>query len=89
MRITFSDEGWDDYQHWVTHDRAVLRKINRLIGESRRTPFSGIGKPEPLQGELKGFWSRRITQEHRFIYRMTGAGEDQTLEILACRYHYR
>lgn len=67
----------------------MLDKINILIRECMRTPFSGTGKPEPLKGELQGFWSRRITGEHRLVYRVTGSGDAQELQIAACRYHYR
>ena len=66
----------------------MLVKVNDLIREVRRMPFKGVGKPEPLKHQLSGWWSRRITAEHRLIYRITGAGETQTLEIAACRYHY-
>ena len=84
MKITFQDEGWQDYLHWQTHDRKLLAKINVLIKECSRTPFTGTGKPEPLRGEFSGWWSRRIDQEHRLIYRKT---EDDLL-IAQCRYHY-
>ena len=67
----------------------MLDKINILIRECMRTPFSGTGKPEPLKGVLQGFWSRRITGEHRLVYRVTGSGDAQELQIAACRYHYR
>jgi toxin YoeB len=86
--VAFSDDGWEDYLHWVDQDRAVLDKINQLIESCRRTPFGGVGKPEPLKNELKGWWSRRIAQEHRLIYRVSGKGRDQTLEIIQCRGHY-
>jgi toxin YoeB len=70
-------------------DPAMLERINRLIEEARRTPFTGLGKPEPLKGEFAGFWSRRINGEHRLIYRVAGhAGADQRIEIASCRYHY-
>jgi toxin YoeB len=70
-------------------DPAMLERINRLIEEARRTPFTGLGKPEPLKGEFAGFWSRRINGEHRLIYRVAGhAGADQQIEIASCRYHY-
>jgi toxin YoeB len=70
-------------------DPAMLERINRLIDDARRTPFTGLGKPEPLRRELAGFWSRRITSEHRLIYRVAGSpGADQRIEIAACRYHY-
>ena len=84
MKLVFQDEGWDDYLYWQTQDRKVLKKINGLIKECMRTPFSGTGKPEPLKGEFSGWWSRRIDQEHRLIYRATDTG----LEIAQCRYHY-
>ena len=84
MKLVFQDEGWDDYLYWQTQDRKVLKKINGLIKECLRTPFSGTGKPEPLKGEFSGWWSRRIGQEHRLIYRAPDTG----LEIAQCRYHY-
>ena len=67
MKIVFQDEGWDDYLHWQTHDRKLLKKTNGLIKECSRTPFAGTGKPEPLSGALSGWWSRRIDQEHRLV----------------------
>ncbi len=88
MRITFIEEGWQDYLHWVEMDRQMLGRVNALIKATQRMPFSGIGKPEPLRNELKGWWSRRIDGEHRLVYRVTGTGEAQTLEIVACRFHY-
>jgi toxin YoeB len=86
--VSFSDNGWDDYQHLINTDRKMLRRLNGLIEECRRNPFSGIGKPEPLKRELKGWWSRRITAEDRLIYRVRGTGKDQLLEIIQCRLHY-
>lgn len=77
-----------DYQHWVEGDRALLARLNVLIADVRRSPFVGIGKPEPLRGEFSGWWSRRIDREHRLVYRVTGQGEEQTLVIAACRFHY-
>ncbi len=88
MKICFSPEAWADFTYWTEADRKTAEKIVALIKECRREPFSGLGKPEPLRGELKGFWSRRITQEHRLVYRVTGSGAAQMLEIAACRYHY-
>ncbi len=88
MKLVWSRHAWEDYLHWQAADRAMVEKINILIRECLRTPFAGSGKPEPLKGEFKGFWSRRITQEHRLVYRVSGAGEMQALEIAACRYHY-
>ena len=88
MRIIFSKTAWDDYQFWLGSEATILARINELIRASTRTPFSGIGKPEPLAGNLKGWWSRRITAEHRLVYRVRGSGEDQAIEIAACRFHY-
>lgn len=84
MTITFTGKAWEQYLSWQADDPKVLSKINGLIKESSRTPFAGSGRPEPLRGDLKGWWSRRITQEHRVVYRMT----DRGLEIAQCRYHY-
>lgn len=88
MRYVFSQAAWEDYQYWQQHDRSILMRVNELIKDAARTPFSGIGKPEPLVGNLKGWWSRRITREHRLVYRLAGTGEAQSLEIAACRFHY-
>ena len=88
MKLSFSGEAWEDYQHWIDHDRKVLKRLNGLIHECRRDPFRGTGKPEPLKGELKGWWSRRITAEDRLVYRVGGSGKDQVLEIIQCRLHY-
>lgn len=88
MKIVFSSIGWVDYLRWQAEDTQVLSRINELINQSTRTPFSGIGKPEPLVGNLKGFWSRRITREHRLVYRVVGKDDAQALEIASCRFHY-
>jgi toxin YoeB len=88
LRVLFTDDGWEDYRYWSTHDPKLLRRINDLIDEIRRSPFQGTGKPEPLKGELAGFWSRRITQEHRLVYTVEGKGTAQQVIIAACRYHY-
>jgi len=88
VNVTFADVAWDDFQHWIAHDKATLKKLMRLIEDCRRSPFSGIGKPEPLRENLSGFWSRRITGEHRLVYRVVGEGQGQALEILQCRGHY-
>ena len=84
MKLVFSEKAWDDYLNWQETDRKLLKRINALINDCLRTPFRGIGKPEPLRGELKGFWSRRIDQEHRLVYRAS----DDGLQIIQCRYHY-
>jgi toxin YoeB len=88
VKLVFSDQAWADYQHWAETDSNVLARLNTLIRECRRTPFKGIGKPEPLQGNLKGWWSRRITLEDRLVYRVSGSGSGQALEIAQCRFHY-
>lgn len=84
MKVCFTQFAWEDYLFWQQHDKSILKKINALIKESARTPFEGTGKPEPLKGDLSGYWSRRINQEHRLVYKC----EEQTLYILQCRYHY-
>lgn len=88
MKYCFTENGWSDYQHWVDTDRDILTKVNDLIRDIRRDPFKGLGKPEPLKYDLKGWWSRRITGDHRLVYRVSGTEENRTLEIAACRYHY-
>ncbi|QDH74392.1 Txe/YoeB family addiction module toxin [Brevundimonas sp. M20] len=84
MKLTFQAHGWEDYLHWQETDRKMLRKLNGLIKECLRTPFEGTGKPEPLKGALAGWWSRRLDQEYRLVYRAT----DEGLLIAQCRYHY-
>jgi toxin YoeB len=87
--VHFTASGWDDYQYWIENDPAVLVRLNVLIRDARRNPFTGIGKPEPLKRQLSGWWSRRISGEHRLVYRVEGkAGADQRIEIVTCRYHY-
>jgi toxin YoeB len=88
MRVHFSREAFEHYLHWQIQDQKMASRINELIKAAARSPFDGIGKPEPLRGELRGYWSRRITQEHRLIYRVVGKAPDQCLEIAACRFHY-
>ena len=88
MKLVFADQAWDDYLHWQRTDANLLVRLNGLIKECMRAPFQGTGKPEPLRGELKGWWSRRITLEDRLVYRVSGAGAAQQLEIAQCRYHY-
>jgi len=84
MTITWTLEAWEDYIYWQKHDKKIAKKINELIKETVRNPFEGIGKPEPLRYDLSGFWSRRITHEHRLIYTV----RDDGLVIISCRYHY-
>lgn len=88
MKLVFADNAWEDYLHWQEVDEKTLGRLNDLIKECQRTPFKGIGKPEPLKGSLAGWWSRRITKEDRLVYRITGNGSDQQLEIAQCRFHY-
>jgi len=88
MRLVFAPQAWEDYLHWQAEDRKVLERINALLKESMRDPFRGTGKPEPLSGNLSGWWSRRITGEHRLVYRVSGKGEAQALEVAQVRYHY-
>lgn len=84
MRIVFSSHAWEDYLFWQGSDKKMLQKINSLINEIKRQPFTGTGKPEPLRGNLTGYWSRRISIEHRLVY----AIKDNDLWIVACRFHY-
>ena len=84
MILAWSEEAWEDYLYWQSKDRTALKRINRLIEATLRQPFEGIGKPERLKLDLSGFWSRRITQEHRLVY----AVDDDTVTIIACRRHY-
>lgn len=88
MILIFSSQAWSEYLLWQQYDPSVVPRINELIKETMRSPFVGMGKPEPLVGNYKGFWSRRITQEHRLVYRVAGKGDNQSLEIAACRFHY-
>jgi toxin YoeB len=84
MDVRFSVDGWADYLHWQQVDRKVLKRINELIKDISRNPFQGIGKPEPLKHHLSGFWSRRVTDEHRLVY----AVEQNQILIVQARYHY-
>ena len=84
MKLVFSDEAWEDCLYWQKQDRKMVERINKLIQEVKRDPFSGVGKPEPLKHALAGFWSRRITDEHRMVYRVEGG----SLQIAQLRYHY-
>ncbi len=82
--LSWFDEAWEDYLYWQEMDKKTLRKINKLIKEIQREPFSGIGKPEPLKHNLTGYWSRRIDEKNRLVY----CYENDTLIIISCRYHY-
>jgi toxin YoeB len=84
VKLIFSDEAWDDYLYWQKQDKKMVDRINKLIQEIKRDPFSGIGKPEALKHALSGYWSRRLSDEHRIVYRI----EDDSLLLAQLRYHY-
>jgi len=84
MQVLFLDDAWEDYQHWQQNDKKVLKKINDLLTEISRTPYQGTGSPEALKHNLTEYWSRRITLEHRLVYRF----EDGMIHVVQCRYHY-
>ncbi len=84
MAIKFSDEAWEDYLYWQKTDKSVLKRINILLRDVQRSPFEGIGKPEPLKHHLTGFWSRRIDDQHRLVY----AIQKGCILVAQCRYHY-
>ena len=84
MKLVFSDQAWEDYLYWQQQDKRIVKRINELIEASMREPFSGIGKPEPLRHALAGYWSRRITEEHRMVYQP----EKDALFLAQLRYHY-
>jgi toxin YoeB len=88
VKLTFWPTAWEDYLYWQSEDAKMLDRVNALIKECSRDPFRGTGKPEPLSGNLAGWWSRRINREHRLVYRVTGKDEAQALEVAQCRYHY-
>ncbi len=88
MKVVFSSRSWEDYLHWQAENPEMVRRINLLIKETLRQPFVGLGRPEPLRGEMAGWWSRRIDREHRLVYRVSGKGDMQALEISGCRFHY-
>jgi len=84
MIISFVEKSWDDYNTWEKEDKKIFHKIQRIIKETIRDPFGGIGKPEPLKNNLQGYWSKRISDEHRFVYKI----ENNQLIIISCKYHY-
>ncbi len=84
MNKSWYDKAWDDYLYWQLQDKKTLKRINQLIRDAERDPFNGVGKPEPLKGDLSGFWSRRIDDTNRLVYRVNG----ELLEILSCKGHY-
>jgi len=84
VNLVFTENGWDDYLYWQKQDAKKVERINELLKDISRQPYKGIGKPEPLRGNLSGWWSRRIDTEHRLVYRV----EANQLIVLQCRYHY-
>jgi len=82
--ISFTEQSWLDYNGWEEEDKKIFKKIQRLIKETLRDPYGGIGKPEPLKSNLQGYWSKRVTDEHRFVYKI----ENNQLIIISCKYHY-
>ena len=84
MKLIFSENAWEDYIYWQKTDKKILNRIHKLIKETKREPFEGVGKPEPLKHNLSGYWSRRINEEHRIVYKVT----DHALLIAQLRYHY-
>ncbi|WP_322048652.1 Txe/YoeB family addiction module toxin [Paraburkholderia sp. J67] len=84
LNILWTSEAWDDYVYWQGQDRKTLKRINQLIKDTQRSPFEGIGKPEPLKENLTGFWSRRIDETNRLVYEIDGT----QINIISCRYHY-
>ncbi|SEI59952.1 toxin YoeB [Allopseudospirillum japonicum] len=82
--LSWTDESWDDYLYWHTQDKKTLKRINKIIKDVKRSPFEGIGKPEPLKESLSGFWSRRIDDTNRLIYIV----DDNAITVISCRYHY-
>ena len=89
MNTEFTPNGWVDFEYWLENDSEIVNKIKDLIRSIKQTPFQGLGKPEPLKHDLQGFWSRRITGEHRIVYKISGTkGKDQRCSIIQCRFHY-
>jgi toxin YoeB len=84
VRVVFSENAWDDYLYWQKTDRKIVQRINALINDVQRAPFEGVGKPEPLKHALSGYWSRRITDEHRLVYKVV----NDAIKIAQLRYHY-
>jgi toxin YoeB len=88
MKTAWTEDPWRDYLYWQQTDEKILNSINDLIKDIKRDPFKGLGKPEPLKHTLQGWWSRRISGEHRLVYRVSGKDDNQQLDIVQCRYHY-
>ena len=88
MNTEFTPNGWEDFEYWLENDLEMVEKIRDLVKSIKQNSFKGLGKPEPLKHSLKGFWSRRITGEHRLVYQVSGKGNDQKCSIVQCRFHY-
>ena len=88
MKLIFAERAWEDYLHWRGADPNTFTRVNDLINDCRRSPVKGLGKPEPLRGDLQGWWSRRINTGDRLVYRVSGKPPHQALEIAQCRFHY-
>ncbi len=88
MKLVFSATAWEQYLEWQQSDRKAARRINALLKDCQRHPFEGIGHPEPLKHDWAGWWSRRIDQEHRLVYRVVDRGDEQAIEIAQCKFHY-
>jgi toxin YoeB len=89
MNFEFTENAWEDFEYWLATDQSIVQKIKDLLNDIKRNSFQGLGRPEPLKHDLKGFWSRRITGEHRLVYKIEGTkGKNQKCYILQCRYHY-
>lgn len=88
MNLLWTRDAWEEYLYWQKTDKRVLKKINTLLKDAQRSPFAGLGKPEPLKENLSGWWSRHITGEHRLVYRVSGEDDDRVLIVAQCRYHY-
>ena len=84
MNLLWTDDSWEEYMYWQTHDKKILKRINTLLKDIKRSPFDGTGKPEALRFELAGCWSRRITSEHRLVYQV----QETNIIVISCRYHY-
>lgn len=88
MKLLWTGQGWDDYEHWQRTDMDMVDKIVVILRDLKRSPFLGLGKPESLRNEMAGWWTRRINREHRLVYRVSGKGAEQAVEIAACRFRY-
>ncbi|MBD0352186.1 MAG: Txe/YoeB family addiction module toxin [Flavisolibacter sp.] len=89
MNFEFTENAWEEFVYWIETDTDIVVKIKELLQDIKKTPFAGLGKPEPLKYNLKGFWSRRITGEHRLVYKVEGKkGTNQKCFIIQCRFHY-